>query len=240
MAPSRHRWWAPGFPRCWLDLNQQIKSAKNIQYTVYLHCVAGRLVFCLDSHIFTFKPLLKPLDFPNCIFIPPVSLYGIFLGRYEQVSATPDRVPQKDQSIHQSPMWWVMSLFGLTDEHICEELLTGAETTPRKPHHQSPLQNRESSQKLETGSTLPNLKAAAQIGTSPFQVALLFQEACRAPSFSRQVNSSESISYLFLLFIHLSERRNLVYLASFRDFLKPWSCFLPVNQLLCSDYPLFW
>lgn len=142
MAPSLHRWWAPGFPRCWLDLNQQIKSAKNIQYTVYLHCVAGRLVFCLDPHIFTFKPLLKPLDFPNCIFIPPASLYGIFLGRYEQVSATPDRVPRKDQSIHQSPMWWVMSLFGLTDEHICEELLTGAETTPRKPRHQSPLQNR--------------------------------------------------------------------------------------------------
>lgn len=44
----------------------------------------------------------------------------------------------------------------------------------------------DSSQKLETWSTLPNLKAAGQIGNSPFQVALLFQEAWLASSFSRQ------------------------------------------------------
>lgn len=40
--------------------------------------------------------------------------------------------------------------------------------------------------KLETWSTLPNLKAAGQIGSNPFQVALLFQEARLASSFSRQ------------------------------------------------------
>lgn len=77
------------FPRCWLDLNQQIKASKNIQYEVYLHCVADGLVFCLDSHIFTFGPHLKTLDFSNPIFIPPASSYGIFLGRSEQMSAHP-------------------------------------------------------------------------------------------------------------------------------------------------------
>lgn len=44
----------------------------------------------------------------------------------------------------------------------------------------------DSSPKLETWSSLPNLKAAGQTGNGPFQVAPLFQEAQLASSFSRQ------------------------------------------------------
>lgn len=61
-----------------------------------------------------------------------------------------------------------MSFIGVTYRNMGEGFLTGAEITQRQLPHHSPPQPGDSSQELETRSTLHSLQATQQAGLGPF------------------------------------------------------------------------
>ena len=68
--------------------------------------------------------------------------------------------------------------------------------THRQLHHQSPPLHGDSSQKLDTWSTLHNLQAAQQVGGCPLRCSAglnLFQAAELVPASSRQLICSHSL-----------------------------------------------
>ena len=139
----------------------------------------------------------------------------LFLGRCEQVS-TPSKQGADDRGKEEYQDWWTnescWGYLGNTDEGLLtEEMIVDSYITKA-------LANMgHGSQKLKLWSSLFNLLIAWQIGSCLSQVLLVAWA-----SFSHLI-LCESVSQQFLLLIDAWEGRGLVYLLSFRNFLKPLS-----------------